>query len=102
MADTVILTPTATATQSSSFDVDARRMTVYAYSGNGSALAAGEHGTLQRQNPAGTWQDVYDSNGIVQLNGTLPGVDIVGGGRYRIDKAISVQPVGYAIVAGVT
>lgn len=93
----VILNPTTSATTSDAFEVDRRRYTVFAY---GALTLSAEYSDLQRQDPDGSWQNVYDAAGQIRLHAGRPGVDITGGGRYRINKAGSAGNIGAAIVPG--
>lgn len=97
LRDKVLLSPTMSAAQSGSFGVDKRRVTVYVY---GSLFVGGEYADLERQDPTGAWQTVWDSNGQIRLHANRPGVDIIGGGTYRISKSGSTGTIGVAFVEG--
>jgi len=101
MTDKTILAKTSSAGNSSSFHVKkGRPATVYLYPE--ASLTASEFANLQRLDPDGTWQDVYDhgfkgSGGRVRLDTTVTGVVVVGEGEYRIELENPTNSIGVAI-----
>lgn len=95
MTDKVIYAKATAAGQSTAFYVEpGKPVTVYIYpSAN---LAADEYGDLQRKNPDGTWDDVFDSAGQVRLSSARTCITIEGEGEYRIDKDLSTAAFGVA------
>ena len=100
MADTVLLAP-QTALGYGYFNVDDNiPRTVYVYPV--ASLTASEYADLQRKDPAGTWQDVYDSGfkgsgGQVRLDTTCTDITVIGEGEYRIMKELSTNAIGVAL-----
>lgn len=100
MADKILLAP-QTALGYGYFKVNRSvPRTVYVYPV--ADLTASEYADLQRKDPAGTWQDVYDSGfkgsgGQVRLDTTCSGVVVVGEGEYRIMKEASTNAIGVAV-----
>ena len=97
--DTVIHTPSAAAGQSDTFTVGKDPITVYIYPV--ASLTAGEYVDLQRDTPAGTFQDVYDpgfkgSGGQVRLDTTVTDITITGPGTYRLDFDNPTNAIGAA------
>jgi hypothetical protein len=98
MADRILRAPNLAAGVSGTFKVGPHRpRTVYLYPA--ADLTASEQATLQREDPAGTFQDVYDQffGGIVQLNSTVTGVMVHGEGVYRINVADPTNAIGVGI-----
>ena len=100
MADNAILAP-QTALGYGYFKVGhATPVTVYVYPV--ASLTASEYADLQRKDPDGTWQDVYDSGfkgsgGQVRLDTTCTGVVVNGYGEYRIMKELSTSAIGVGV-----
>jgi len=101
MADKILLAPTSSAAQSIEFVVKAgTKKTIYLYPY--ADLTAGENANLQKKDPAGTWQVVYDhsfkgSGGQVILDTTVSEVVVTGEGVYRIDLENPTNSIGVAI-----
>jgi hypothetical protein len=98
MADRILRAPNVAAGASAVFKVSPYRpRTVYLYPA--ADLTATEQSTLQREDPAGTFQDVYDVGfgGIVQLNDTVTGITVTAEGVYRINVADPTAAIGVAI-----
>jgi hypothetical protein len=98
MADRILRAPLLTAGQSSTFKVTPHRSrTVYLYPVGD--LTATEQSTLQREDPAGTFGDVYDVafGGIVQMNTAVTEYTVVAEGVYRINVADPTKAIGVAI-----
>lgn len=98
MSDRSLREPINTAGVSDTFIVKHNRpRTVYLYPV--ADLTASEQATLQREDPAGTFQDVYDNafGGIVQLNTTVTGTVVVGEGKYRVNVADPTNAIGVGI-----
>lgn len=93
----VILTPATGAGQSSSFHVHNRPMTVSIYNAADAGMTAAEYSDLQRKNPAGYWQDVFDSAGQVRLHAGRTEITVIAGGEYRIDKEATTESVGVEV-----
>lgn len=99
MSDKVMLAP-QTALGYAYFPVTrAVPVTVYLYPV--ADLTASEYADLQRKDPAGTWQDVYDhgfkgSGGQVRLDTTVTTITVKGEGEYRIMKETSSNAIGVA------
>lgn len=100
MADKILLAPQTGAGNSEVFYVDpARPRTCYLYPF--ANVTASEFCDLQREDPAGTWQDVYDSGfgGQVRLDSTVESVTIVGGGKYRWAKEATTNAQGVGLAS---
>ena len=101
MTDKTILAKTTSAANSGSFFVKpGRPVTVYLYPQ--ASLTAAENANLQRKDPEGTWQDVYDhgfkgSGGQVVLDTTVTGVVVAGEGEYRIELENPTNAIGVAV-----
>ena len=99
MTDRAILAP-QTALGYAEFTVTPKRpVTVYLYPV--ASLTAAEYSDLQRKDPTGTWQDVYDhgskgSGGQVRLDTTVTTITVTGEGKYRIMKEASTNAIGVA------
>ena len=97
--DSVIRAPVNTAGQSDVFEVFETPVTIYLYPV--ADLVAGEHADLQRDTPAGTYQDVYDpfyqgSGAQVRLNTTATEFTILAPGKYRLDFDNPTNAIGAA------
>lgn len=101
MVDKTILAKTSSAGNSSAFHVKVGRpATVYLYPE--ADLTVSENANLQRKDPDGTWQDVYDhsfkgSGGKVVLNTTVTGILVEGEGEYRIELENPTNAIGVAV-----
>ena len=97
----IILAKTLSAGNSSQFVVKTNNpKTVYLFPV--ADLTAGENANLQRKDPDGTWQDVYDhsfkgAGGQVILDSTVTGVTVVGEGVYRIELENPTNSIGVAV-----
>ena len=99
--DTVIREPSDAAGQSDTFIVGKDPITVYLYPV--ASLTSSEYVDLQRDTPAGTFQDVYDSGfkgsgGQVRLDTTVTDITITGPGTYRLDFDNPTNAIGAAVI----
>lgn len=101
MSDNIILAKTASAGNSFPFRVMLNLpRTVYLFPE--ADLTAGENANLQREDPDGTWQDVYDhsfkgAGGQVILDTTVTGIRVIGEGVYRIELENPTNAIGVAV-----
>ena len=86
-----ILAKATGAANSSEFEVDARPVTVGMYP---EANFAAETAQLQIKNPDGTWDDVYDDNGLILLGATRPQETVWGGGTFRLEFIARTSAMG--------
>jgi len=99
--DHIILQKTSSAGNSGSFFVKVGLpRTVYLFPV--ADLTASENANLQRKDPEGTWQDVFDSGfkgsgGQVILDTTVTGVVVVGEGEYRIELENPTNAIGISV-----
>jgi hypothetical protein len=97
MTQVTILPKATGAANSDGFLVDSRALTVGIYP---EANLGAEVATLQIQNPDGTWDDVYDENGVVQLGATRIQETIWGGGTFRLEFAARTLAIGAYVQGG--
>ena len=101
MSDKVILEKRLTAGNSSDFSVMVNvPKTVYLFPA--ADLTVGENANLQRKDPDGTWQDVFDSGfkgsgGQGILDSTVTGIMVAGEGVYRVELEDPTNAIGVAV-----
>lgn len=99
--DNIILAKTASAGNSSEFIVkQSRPVSVYLFPV--ADLTATEYANLQRKDPEGTWQDVFDHGfkgvgGQVRLDTTVTGITVTAEGVYRIELENPTNSIGVAV-----
>lgn len=94
---TEILAKATGAANSNSVEVHHRPITVGIYP---EANLGAEVATLQIENPDGTWDDVYDENGVIQLGATRIQETIWGGGTFRLEFAARTLAIGAYMQSG--
>jgi len=97
MTQQVLLEKGTGAANSNGFLVDSRAVTIGIYP---EANLGAEVAQLQIKNPDGTWDDVYDENGAVQLGAARIQETIWGGGTFRLEFAARTLAIGAYMQSG--
>lgn len=91
--DVIIETPATGSGNSQDFVVDSTSINVCVYP-QSALVDDSEFANLTIKDPAGTYVEVHDSAGQVQLHGANPQVTIVAPGVYRLEWSARTAAIG--------